>query len=80
MDIIRLLNNSLNLPEGGELAATLRSLYNYFEERLVKSNLSKHREGVDEVIGHLRPLRDSWAEMLDKQGQDQEEGKELTAA
>jgi flagellar secretion chaperone FliS len=80
VDIIRLLNNSLNLQEGGELAATLRNLYNYFEERLVKSNLSKHREGVDEVIGHLRPLRNSWAEMLDKQGQDQEETKELTAA
>lgn len=64
VDIIRLLNNSLNLQEGGELAATLRRLYNYFEDLLVKSNMKKRRDGVDEVISHLRPLRDAWAEML----------------
>jgi flagellar protein FliS len=69
VDIIRLLNNSLNLEEGGELANTLRNLYRYFEDLLVKSNLQKRREGVDEVITHLKPLRDSWAEMLNKQGQ-----------
>jgi flagellar protein FliS len=68
VDIIRLLNNSLNLEEGGELATTLRNLYRYFEDLLVKSNLQKRREGVDEVITHLKPLRDAWAEMLSKQG------------
>jgi flagellar protein FliS len=78
VDIIRLLNNSLNLQEGGELATTLRRLYVYFEDRLVKSNMRKSRDGVDEVIGHLRPLRDAWAEMLGKQGQ--EEPKELSIA
>src|SRR5579859_6413110 len=71
VDIIRLLNNSLNLQEGGELAQTLRNLYSYFENLLVKSNMQKNREGVDEVIGHLRPLRDAWAQMLEKQGQEQ---------
>ena len=35
VDIIRLLNNSLNLEQGGELAVTLRNLYHYFENRLV---------------------------------------------
>lgn len=78
IDIIRLLNHSLNLQEGGELARTLRNLYLYFEDRLLKSNLKKRRDGVDEVIGHLRPLRDAWAEMLNKQ--DPEEAKEEKAA
>lgn len=64
IDIIRLLNQSLNLEEGGELATTLRRLYSYFENRLLTSNLQKRRDGVDEVITHLKPLRDSWAEML----------------
>lgn len=73
IDIIRLLNNSLNLNDGGELAATLRRLYIYCENRLVNSNLKKHRDGVDEVIGHMRPLRDAWAEMLNQQGQEQPE-------
>jgi flagellar protein FliS len=78
VDIIRLLNNSLNLEEGGELAGTLRNLYFYFEDLLVKSNMQKRREGVDEVISHLRPLRDAWAQMLEQQGQ--EEVKELAMA
>jgi flagellar secretion chaperone FliS len=73
VDIIRLLNNSLNLEQGGELAFTLRNLYRYFEDRLVKSNLQKRRDGVDEVIRHLKPLRDAWAEMLKKFGQETEE-------
>jgi flagellar secretion chaperone FliS len=71
VDIIRLLNNSLNLQEGGELAATLRKLYFYFEDRLVKSNMRKHRDGVDEVLSHMRPLRDAWAQMLEQQAQDE---------
>jgi len=75
VDIIRLLNNSLNLEQGGELAVTLRNLYRYFEDRLLKSNLQKRRDGVDEVITHLKPLRDAWAEMLNKQGQEIEEQK-----
>jgi flagellar secretion chaperone FliS len=66
VDIIRFLNQSLNLEQGGELAATLRRLYRYFEDLLVKSNMQKQRDGVDEVITHLKPLRDSWAEMLSK--------------
>jgi flagellar secretion chaperone FliS len=78
VDIIRLLNNSLNLEEGGELAGTLRNLYFYFEDLLVKSNMQKRREGVDEVISHLRPLRDAWAQMLEQQGQEQV--KELAMA
>jgi flagellar secretion chaperone FliS len=72
IDIIRLLNNSLNMQEGGELASTLRNLYSYFEGLLMKSNLKKHRDGVDEVITHIKPLRDAWAEMLNKQGAEQE--------
>ena len=78
IDIIRLLNHSLNLQEGGELARTLRNLYHYFEDRLLNSNFKKTRDGVDEVIRHLRPLRDAWAEMLKKQGV--EEVKEEIAA
>ncbi len=66
VDIIRFLNQSLDLEQGGELAVTLRRLYRYFEDLLVNSNLQKRREGVDEVIAHMRPIRDSWAEMLAK--------------
>jgi flagellar protein FliS len=70
VDIIRQLNSSLNLEAGGELAQTLRRLYHYFDSRLTESNLKKQREGVDEVIGHLTGIRDSWATMLERQGQE----------
>jgi flagellar protein FliS len=78
LDIIRFLKNSLNLEAGGELAVTLQNLYFYFEERLVKSNMKKRRDGVDEVITHLEGLRNAWATMLASQGEDQ--GKELGEA
>lgn len=69
-DIIRHLNGSLNLDAGGELAATLRRLYYYFEQRILESNLRKERTGVDEVIMRLKVLRDAWATMLASQGQE----------
>jgi flagellar secretion chaperone FliS len=68
-DIIRLLNNSLNLEVGGKLAETLRNLYHYFDQRIVESNFRKQRDGVDEVIVLLKELRDAWADMLANQGQ-----------
>jgi flagellar protein FliS len=70
VDIIRQLNSSLNLEAGGELAQTLRRLYQYFDSRLTESNLKKQREGIDEVIGHLTGIRNSWATMLERQGQE----------
>jgi flagellar secretion chaperone FliS len=72
LEIIRFLKCSLNMEAGGELAVTLRRLYFYFEERLVKSNMKKHREGVDEVITHLEGLRNAWATMLAAQGESQD--------
>lgn len=68
-DIIRQLNNSLNLEAGGKLAETLRHLYHYFDQRIMESNFKKQRDGVDEVIVHLKELRDAWAAMLTQQGQ-----------
>lgn len=63
-DIIRELNGSLDLPAGGQLAETLRNLYNYFELRLNESNLKKHPAGVKEVIPMIKELRDAWFAML----------------
>lgn len=64
MDIIRELNLSLNMEQGGEFAMTLRRLYDYFDRRIWESNVQKRPEGIKEVIGHLTVLRDAWATML----------------
>jgi len=66
-EIVRELNYALNMEQGGQCAATLRQLYDYFDRRIWDSNLRKRRDGVDEVIRHLNVLRDAWATMLRQQ-------------
>jgi flagellar protein FliS len=73
VDIVRELNCCLNTDDGGQLAQTLRDLYDYMERRLLESNFKKHRAGVDEVVIHLKELRDAWATMLANQGQPRPE-------
>jgi flagellar secretion chaperone FliS len=63
-DIIRELNLSLNLEAGGQLAETLRRLYDYMDWRLNQANLRKELDGIEEVIGRLTVLRDAWAAIL----------------
>jgi flagellar protein FliS len=68
LSIIRELNLSLNMEQGGDFAAEMRRLYDYFDRRICESNLRKRPEGVREVIGHLNVLRNAWATMLNRQG------------
>jgi flagellar protein FliS len=65
--ILHELNMALDLTNGGELAHTLRGLYEYMDRRLVESNLSKTAEGVVESRRYLATLRNAWAEMLQSQ-------------
>lgn len=67
IEIVRELNCCLNMERGGECAATLRRLYDYFERRLFESNLRKEPTGIEEVLRHLLTLRDAWATMLTQQ-------------
>ena len=77
-DIIRELDFSLNVDQGGELAIQLRRLYDYFDRILLEANLRKDPAGIVEVIKRITVLRDAWATMLDKQG-DSTDTKILTA-
>jgi flagellar secretion chaperone FliS len=70
-DIIRELDNALEFRKGGELAATLHRLYDYMNLRLDDANQYKKEDGIDEVIRRLGILRDAWAEMLRKHGDEQ---------
>jgi flagellar protein FliS len=74
--IIRELNATLDMEQGGEISANFRRLYNYFNRRLQEANVRKRSEAVEEVIKLLRVLRDSWAEML-QQGPDGYQGPVL---
>jgi flagellar secretion chaperone FliS len=63
-EIINHLNDSLDLDRGGELAITLRRLYDYLHRRLNQSNVHKSPEGIRETLTHLTELRDAWQKML----------------
>lgn len=67
--IITELNVSLNLRDGGDLATTLRGLYEYFDTRLLEANLRKEETGIIEVIDRMSVLRNAWSEMLANQAQ-----------
>jgi flagellar protein FliS len=71
--IIHEMNARLDLEKGGEIAANFRRLYNYLYRRLHEANAKKKKPPIEEVIRHLRTLRDSWAEML-RGGQGSAEG------
>jgi flagellar protein FliS len=68
-EIINELNNSLDLDQGGELAATLRRLYNFMNRQLLRSNARKTPDGIHDTIRRLATLRDAWSEMLRRQKQ-----------
>ena len=63
-EILNELNNSIDLRRGGDLAITLRRLYNYMNRQLTSSNLRKTPEGNRDTITRLSLLRDAWSQML----------------
>jgi len=67
-DILRELDSSLDLAQGGELALTLRRLYNYMDNQLTHSNVQKTPEGIHDTIGRLSTLADAWRTMLGQRG------------
>jgi len=75
--IINELNCSLNVAQGGEFAQKMRSLYEYFDRRLMESNLRKETTGIREVVQRMSVLRDAWAEMLQNRGTEAAETEVL---
>ena len=46
------------------VAEDFEKVYNYLHERLVQANLKKDPEILDEVLEHLRTMRDTWKEVM----------------
>ncbi len=67
--IISELRGTLDFTVGGEFAPLMDRLYEYYNRRLFEANINKQVEPVREVEELLRQIRDSWAEMLSRQGQ-----------
>lgn len=56
--------NTLDMENGGEVAQNLRRLYDYFYRTLVSANLNKDMAKVDEVLRHLKNLRETWQKAI----------------
>ncbi len=65
-DIIEHLSSTLDLEQGGEIAANLDALYRFMMERLVEVDVNNDPEAARDVIQLLEPLYRAWIE-LDQQ-------------
>jgi flagellar protein FliS len=59
------LSASLNLAEGGKLAADLRDLYGYVNMRLTHANLHNDEAALDECVKLIEPVRTAWSSIKD---------------
>lgn len=55
-----------------EVAKDFDEVYTYLRDRLLMANVKKDKEILEEVLGHLRTMRDTWKEVmkLTKNGTD----------
>jgi flagellar protein FliS len=61
--IIGSLQETLNVRDGGPVAAELDRLYTYSSQRLLDVTLKQDVSGIREVHGLLAPLRDAWEQI-----------------
>jgi len=52
----------ITLDRTSPLADQLLHLYDYFNRRLVEANLKKEVEPIQEVLGYLTELRETWVQ------------------
>ncbi len=48
------------------VAEDFEKVYNYIYSRLVEANIKKDKEILEEVLTHLRGMRDTWKEVMKK--------------
>lgn len=62
--IITEFMSTLDLEIGGDVAKRLYALYEYYYFQLVQANLQKNVKIIDEVLWHMRLLRQTWDEAI----------------
>ena len=58
--IINGLNSSLNMDEGGEIAANLSQLYDFIIMKVTEANIQNDVKAIDDAVGVLRTLKEGW--------------------
>lgn len=47
-----------------EVAKDFENVYNYLMDRLLEANMKKDKEILEEILTHLRTMRDTWKEVM----------------
>lgn len=71
--IVAELLASLNLEQGGEIAANLQRLYAYIFSELIDANIERNTSRVESVIEMLKDLRDAWKSLEPSKSAGQEQ-------
>ena len=61
-NILTELMVTLRMDVGGDIAQNLFDLYEYMLHRMVQANVNKDPKPVEEVVGHLKELREAWGQ------------------
>lgn len=61
-NIIDYLRQTLDMKY--PIAQDFENIYSYLSRRVVEANIKKDKEIVEEVLTHLRSVRDTWKEVM----------------
>jgi len=65
MEALIELSTSLNLEEGGAIAANLAALYSYMSRRLLEGSTGDTASAINEVLTLAGSLREGWQQLSD---------------
>ena len=60
--IVQYLRQTLDMKY--PVAKDFENIYVYLENQLVQANVKKDKEILEECLGHLRDIRDTWKEVM----------------
>ncbi len=58
------------------VAQDFENVYSYLSRRLIEANIHKDKEIMEEVVKHLRSMRDNWKEVMKKAAQEKAGNKQ----
>lgn len=64
--IIDYLRQTLDMKYA--VAMDFENMYTYISQRLIEANMKKDSEIIDELLNHLRAIRDNWKEVMRANG------------
>src|SRR5574344_2361954 len=68
--------STIDMKNGGDLAQRLYKLYDYFYNTLVEANMQKDMRKVNEILNHLKGLRETWQKAINISNKEKMNGEQ----